>query len=406
MKYVKFALLFCMLFVFFGQPPANAQGSAERSYMVKAMLKIAGPVLNALDRNELKRQMPVEAKYPSERQSCTHLEAFGRLLSGMAPWLELGPDGTEEGRLREKYIALALRCIEHATDPRAPDYMNFNQGTQPLVDAAFFAQALIRAPKQLWERLPAKTKENVLDALKSSKVIQPYQNNWLLFSATVEAALLKFDGRFEHTRIDEAVNKHLKDWYKGDGAYGDGADFHWDYYNSFVIHPMLIEILQVLSSKDSLQKANYQMALIRGKRYAVVQERMISPEGTYPPLGRSLAYRFGAFQQLSLISLMHELSPEVSPEQVRAALYLVVKRQMEASGTFDKKGWLQIGIYGHQPGLGETYISTGSLYLCTQVFLILGLPPADAFWQGQDKDWTAKKIWKGLPVDIDHSLKE
>jgi len=24
-------------------------------------------------------------------------------------------------------------------------------------------------------------------------------------------------------------------WYKGDGAYGDGSDFHWDYYNSYVI---------------------------------------------------------------------------------------------------------------------------------------------------------------------------
>ena len=26
----------------------------------------------------------------------------------------------------------------------------------------------------------------------------------------------------------------FQQWYKGDGVYGDGAMFHWDYYNSFV----------------------------------------------------------------------------------------------------------------------------------------------------------------------------
>lgn len=406
MKSVKIILCLGLFLPLFKGQNASAQGKTERKYMIKAMLKIADPVLNALSENSLKVQMPVEAMQPEERRSCTHLEAFGRLLSGMAPWLELGPDHSEEGKLREKYITLTLKCIDHATDPKAQDYMNFNQGTQPLVDAAFFAQALIRAPHQLWERLPVRVKENVLTALRSSRVIRPYQNNWLLFSATVEAALLKFDGHFERMRMDEAINKHLNDWYKGDGAYGDGAEFHWDYYNSFVIHPMLIEALKILSNKDTLQKTNYQKAVIRGKRYAAVQERMISPEGTYPPLGRSLAYRFGAFQLLSLITLMHELPADISPEQVRSALYLVIKRQIEARGTFNDKGWLQIGIYGHQPGVGESYISTGSLYLCSEAFLVLGLPPEDIFWQGPDKDWTAKKVWKGMKVDIDHSLKE
>jgi hypothetical protein len=385
---------------------AQSDGEKERAYMVQAMLRIADPVLNSLSRNELKKQMPVEAKDPEERKKSTHLEAFGRLIAGMAPWLELGPDDSDEGRLREKYILLVLKGIDHATNPAAADYMNFNQGSQPLVDAAFFAQALLRAPVQLWGRLDAGTRANVLTALKSSRVIKAHQNNWLLFSAEVEAAIMHFEGTADTKPIDVALKQHLGPWYKGDGAYGDGADFHWDYYNSFVIQPMLLEVTKVLSQQDTLQKKSHQLVLKRAKRYAAVQERMISPEGTYPPLGRSLAYRFGAFQLLAQVSLMRQLPKGIAPAQVRSALYTVVKKQLEMPGTFDRQGWLQIGMAGHQPGLGESYISTGSLYLCSEVFLVLGLPASDPFWRGRDQDWTAKKLWKGMAVDIDHSISD
>ncbi|WP_419802832.1 DUF2264 domain-containing protein [Mucilaginibacter sp.] len=375
---------------------------AERQYLVQILTRIADPVLIALSKNELKKLMPVEAKVPEHNKLTTHLEAFGRLLAGMAPWLELGPDQTAEGKLRKKYIDLALICLHNATDPAAADFMNFNQGRQPLVDAAFLAQALLRAPHQLWDRLDSKTKINVIAALKSSRVITPSYNNWLLFSAVIEAALMRFDHSGDKMRMDYAVKSQLL-WYKGDGAYGDGPNFHWDYYNSFVIQPMLLEVLQTWAAQDKTQQETYDLILSRSIRYATVQERLISPEGTYPPIGRSLSYRFGVFQLLSKIALMHELDKEIKPRQVRAALYTVIKKQVEAPGTFDKNGWLQIGIYGHQPDLGEAYISTGSLYLCSEAFLILGLPATDSFWQGPDLDWTSKKVWKGLEVPIDHA---
>jgi hypothetical protein len=382
----------------------DKDGETERTYLIKTLTHIADPVLNALSKNELKKLMPVEARNSNDRQQYTHLEAFGRLLAGMAPWLELGADNTVEGRLRKKYIDLAITGIHNATDPKSPDFMNFTKGGQPVVDAAFFAQALLRAPHQLWDKLDAATKANVIAALKSSRVITPNYSNWLLFSATIEAALLKFDNYGDRMRMDYAIKQHLNVWYRGDGAYSDGPNFHWDYYNSFVIQPMLVEVLNVLSETDKGQQKTYNIALTHLKRYAAVQERMISPEGTYPPIGRSLAYRFGAFQALALTSLMHQLPPDIKPQQVRAALYTVIKRQMEAPHTFDENGWLLIGIYGHQPGIGEPYISTGSLYLCSEGFLTLGLPLSDNFWQGKDEAWTAKKIWEGIDVPIDHAI--
>jgi len=385
------------------QSPANNDaGQKERAYLVKSLVRIADPVLTALSKNELKQQMPVEAK-TGDRKNYTYLEAFGRLLAGMAPWLELGPDQTPEGVLRKKYIELARTGLHNATDPNSVDFMNFNKGAQPVVDAAFLAQALLRAPHQLWDPLDTPTKANIIAAFKSSRVITPGYNNWLLFSATIEAALLKFDNYGDRMRMDYAIKQHQL-WYKGDGLYGDGADFHWDYYNSFVIQPMLLDVLQTLQNAGIDQKSTHDTALKRARRYAAIQERLISPEGTYPPIGRSLAYRFGAFQLLSKIVLMHALPDAVKPQQVRAALYTLIKRQLEAPGTFDDKGWLQVGLYGHQLDIGEAYISTGSLYLCSEAFLILGLPPSDEFWQKADEDWTAKKVWKGTDIETDHAI--
>jgi hypothetical protein len=131
---------------------------------------------------------------------------------------------------------------------------------------------------------------------------------------------------------------------------------------------------------------------------------MISPEGTFPPIGRSLAYRFGVFQHLAQIALRGQLPNGVEPAQVRCALTAVIRRMIGMDGTFDEHGWLRVGLCGHQPDIGETYISTGSLYLCTTVFLPLGLPADAPFWQGE-ADWTAKKMWAGQPLAADSALK-
>jgi len=366
--------------------------------------KLADPILRNLSSGTLRMTMPIESA-GSGRQKVSHLEAFGRTLAGIAPWLELGPAASSEGVLRARYIEMTRECIAMAVDPASPDFMNFTSDSQPLVDAAFMAHGLLRGFNQLWLPLDPRVKDLVVEALKSTRVIVPGNSNWLLFSAMVEAFLLKSGNDWNREPVQTALQKHAE-WYKGDGVYGDGLWFHWDYYNSFVIHPMMLDILDVMQDKQVEMPLHYEKELNRARRYAAIQERLISPEGTYPPIGRSLCYRFGAFQLLAQISLKRLLPENILPEQVRSALSAVIFRQMETPGTFDEKGWLTIGMVGHQPLTGESYISTGSLYLCTTGLLPLGLPEGDPFWTRPAADWTSKKIWEGVNVHTDHALSE
>jgi len=88
---------------------------------------------------------------------------------------------------------------------------------------------------------------------------------------------------------------------------------------------------------------------------------------------------------------------------VRCALSAVIHRTLDVPETFDENGWLRIGLAGHQSALGETYISTGSLYLCTAAFLPLGLPATNPFWANPAKPWTAQKLWQGQNLPADHA---
>jgi len=388
-------------------PEAFMPAKSDREYWVSLMIRIAEPVLSNLSKGTLKKNMPLEKPdgYGKKVEDVTYLEALGRTLAGISGWLSLPADQTAEGQKRAEFAEMARKSILNLVNPASPDYTDFvKRGeSQLLVDAAFLSHAFLRAPLQLWEPLPEEGKKQVISAFKSLRWIKPGQNNWLLFSAMVEVFLLKVGAEWEQERVTYAIDKH-KEWYKGDGWYGDGEKFHFDYYNGFVIQPMLVDILKILVEKGLAKQEEYELMLKRMQRYAACQERMISPEAAYPAIGRSVAYRVGAFQPLAQLALSHQLPKMISPAQVRSALTAVMKRQFEMKGTFSKTGWLQLGFCGHQPQAAETYISTGSLYLCSVGFLPLGLPADDVFWTSQAEDWSGKKAWSGGIYPEDHAV--
>lgn len=384
--------------------PETSLKPLTRMDWVHLLEQVAKPVLEAAADGQLQQLMPVEAApgHAPDRRRVTCLEALARTLAGLAPWLESGPSDGEEGHLRARLTQLARQSITTGVVKGTPAYLSFGEDRQTIVDAGFLALALCRAPRALRDGLSTAARLHLANAFRATHQQSPPFNNWLLFAAMIEAALFQLGEPWDRVRVDYALREHAT-WFLGDGTYGDGPHYHADYYNSFVIHPFLLALMDIVQTQDEAWSAMLPSIHDRARRYAALQERMIAPDGTFPAVGRSLTYRCGAFHLLADITRREALPESLTPEQVRSALSAVLRRTLLAPRTFDERGWLQIGLAGHQPALGETYISTGSLYLCTAVFLPLALPPQDRFWNGPEVPWTSVNVWSGEDTNTDHA---
>lgn len=384
-----------------------ATGLDDRKYWVSLLDKISTPVLANMSKGQLVKNMRVQVSptYDKRDPRVAYMEAFGRLIAGIAPFLALADDSTDEGKIRKRLREQTLQSLQHAFDPQSPDYLYWGTPTQrqPLVDAAYIAQALLEEPKTLWEPLDAKTKERIIHEFTRIRQIKPFNNNWVLFAAMIESFLLSIDVPIDADRIDSAINT-IQSWYAGDGWYKDGELFHFDHYNGYVIQPMLINILRANVAKGRRKKEEYDIAYKRMQRYASFQERYISPEGAYPVFGRSSTYRVGLFWPLVQLACENSLPEEITPAQVRCGLTAVMKN-MFVPATFDKDGWLQLGLVGDkQSNLADSYSNTGSLYITSLVFWPLGLPATHEFWSGPFTEWTQRKAWSGKPFKKDYAV--
>ncbi len=392
-------------------------GAETRKYWVDTLVKIIDPPLTCGARRRLREAVP---KYDqalwdgAHKDHYAYLEMIGRTLCGAAPWLAHPQKDPHEEALRQKYAALARAAIDGITDPSSPDRASFYVSTeenggpfiQSLVDAAFLCHAVLRAKEELFDKLEERVKKNLISCLKETRRLRPCRNNWLLFSGMVEAGLRVMGEDADMMRVDYCLSQHDQ-WYKGDGIYGDGPEFHWDYYNSYVIHPMYLDIARVFEKdfpEGNVGEKRLNTAVARTARYARILELLIAPDGTFPPVGRSLTYRVGAFQALGQAALQGILPSEITPAQVRCAMTAAMHRCLDGACNYDKDGWLTIGLCAEQPDLGEPYICTGSLYLCTAGFLPLGLDADDPFWQGDEVPYSSQRIWAGENRMRDHTL--
>lgn len=354
------------------------------------------PILQAAANQQLKSTF-------IDKKPTAHLEAVCRVLLGIAPWIELAAD--------EQSIhlgQLAVKAIASIVDPQSQEYIDFSTKKQVLVEAALLCQAFHRGYNTLWCPLPTSIKHLVIESIKKTRQFYPHDNNWELFPSMIEAFFLKVNEEVNLTRLWQGLHHH-KRWYKGDGIYSDGEEVHMDYYNSFIIQPMLTDILSIITTSTFIpmpihkNKEWIDFSIQHSKRLqrlATLQERIIAPDGTFPPLGRSLTYRCGAFHGLAVCAYHNNLPPNLPPSQVRVALTRVIHATLEHPDTFED-GWLTKGLYGKQPALAEPYINHGSLYMCSTVFLPLGLTSDAPFWTDADTPTTWERLVNGEDVERD-----
>ncbi|MAW99403.1 MAG: hypothetical protein CMN72_07070 [Sphingomonas sp.] len=386
-------------------------GGEDRLYMLDLLVRMANPVLRPMAEGKLQARWnpAVSPTWDGRDVKVGYLEAFGRLMSGIAPWLALPDSPDAEGKIRSALRDMALACFAHSVDPTSPDYLLWRSEGQPLVDSAFYTQALLRAPKQLWKPLSSTTKRQIVTEIKGLRRVDPPYSNWLLFAAMNEVFLLSVGEDWDPLRVDIAIRK-INEWYVGDGWYADGNRFHYDYYGSYVIHPMLTQVLDVLAdakiriagdSAEQLRETAYR----RMQRYAGHLERMIGPEGAYPPIGRSLTYRTAVFQPLGLLAWRKQLPETLAEGRVRAATLAAQRAVFSNPTNFDEDGYLTIGFAGKQPTLGDVYSNAGSMYIVAESLIALGLAATDTYWTAPPISWTSRnafsgqKFLKDYPVD-------
>lgn len=385
---------------------------SDREMWADVLYRMAAPVLGSMSEGKLQEKMQVELSptWDGRDKRVTYMECFGRLMAGLAPWLSLPDDDTAEGKQRKQLREWALKSYAQAVDPQSPDYLLWRKEGQPLVDAAYVAESFLRGYDALWLPLDEQTKARYIEEFTQLRRVDPPYTNWLLFSATVECFLRKAGAQSDTYRIVSALRK-VEEWYVGDGWYSDGPGFAFDYYNSFVLHPMYVECLEVFTDggKNKVWNApgcDFQRARQRMQRFGMILERFISPEGAFPVFGRSITYRTGTLQPLALLAWRGWLPEELGNGQVRAAMTAVIKRMFGDSRNFNEKGFLTLGFNGSQPRISDWYTNNGSLYMASLAFLPLGLPAGHPFWTDAPRSWTSKKAWEGEDFPKDHAYYE
>lgn len=381
--------------------------SCDRDYWVGQAYKMARPVLENMAHEKLQQNMLTEfsPSFDNRNRKVVFMETFGRLMAGIAPWLALPDDGSDEAKQRKQLRDWALASYRNAVDPSSPDYLCWGVSDQNLVDAAYIAESFLRAYDTLWQPLDTLTKRRYFQEFQRLRRIDPPYTNWLLFASTIESFLAKAGGGCDNFRVNMACRK-VEEWYVGDGWYADGPVFAFDYYSSYVFHAMYLETLQAMIDAKVNTRIDYNKyfdrALKRAQKYAIILERFISPEGTFPVIGRSTPYRLAAMQPLALLAWYQKMPKELSNGQVRAALTQVMHRMFDHQNNYNQKGFLTIGFCGSQPETADWYTNNGSLYMTSLSFMPLGLPANHPFWTDAPQPWTQVKAWNGKPFPKDH----
>ena len=390
----------------------KAVQQSDRQYWCSLAYKMAQPVLENMAKGELQKNMQTEfsPSFDNRNKKVLYMECFGRLMAGVAPWLTLPDDATAEGKQRKQLREWALASYKNAVDPQNPDYLCWGIGGQNLVDAAYIAESFLRAYDTLWKPLDEVTKKRYLAEFAKLRHIDPPYTNWLLFSSTIESFMAKAGGDFDEYRVNSACRK-VEEWYVGDGWYADGPVFAFDYYSSYVFHPMYLETLQAMVDAKVNSRLDYQKyydrELKRCHKYSIILERFISPEGTFPAFGRSIPYRMATMQPLALMAWYQKLPKDLSNGQVRAALTKVLHRMFDQENNFNEKGYLSIGFCGNgQKNVADWYTNNGSLYMTTLAFMPLGLPADHPFWTDAAQPWTQVKAWNNQQFPKDHQWKD
>ncbi len=317
--------------------------------------------------------------------SASGLEGVARPLWGIIPLVKGGGDF--------KHWSLYRDMITQGTDPDSARYWGAVDGiNQRSVEMAAFGLLLAVLPEHGWAPLSESTKKNFVTWLANIQNCPMPQNNWLFFTILVQAGLRKV-GRADLVNIDLEYKylTKIKNFYLGDGWYGDGDVKNIDHYGGFAIHFYSIIYATLIENAD---KELSQLFIARADEYCQPFSYWFAETGEALAQGRSLTYRFatagfwGAVASLDINSMKQGEIKGLWARQIR---------QWKDKPIFTKEGLLSRGYNYPNLNVCEGYNSPTSPYWAFKAFFPLLLADNHPFWQCEELPQTLNKDIYPMP---------
>lgn len=301
-------------------------------------------------------------------QRCTSVEAFGRVLWGLAP-LEAG-----EGKFADWSLLRSILIAGASPGGGWGEQCDFDPRS---VEAPPIALALYWAREALWEPLAEQERATVVAWLSRINEVKLSDNNWRWFRVLTNAALRALGRSWSRRRMQEDI-AIIDGLWRDDDWYSDGLLEQRDYYVPMAMHFYGLIFSHFAGPDD----ARFAAACVeRARRFAVDFQHWFAADGAAIPFGRSLHYRFaqGAFW-----SALAFANVEALPWGVIKGLLLRHLRWWMQRPILTDGGRLSLGYGYAQPHLAEGYGSAAGPLWALKALLVLALPEDHPFWQADE----------------------
>ena len=304
-------------------------------------------------------------------QRVAGMEAFSRLLWGVAPLLAGGQPPEEMARYVE--------TIKRGVNPDHPDYWGeiSPEVDQRVVEMAAYGVLLALNHQTLLADFSEDERQQLWRWLKQSETAVTPDNNWHFFPILVQVG-------FHRSGLPvnrEVIARHfaaIEHYWLGDGWYSDGVDRPRDYYISMAFHFYGLLYARLMDDADPQRCARLRD---RASAFAPDFIHFFDDEGAAIAYGRSLTYRFAqaAFWSAAAFSGLEAFSPGVMKGIILRHLRWWMRQR-----PFDRDGILSVGYGYPNMAMAEEYNAPGSPYWALKTVLVLALGEESAFWQADE----------------------
>jgi hypothetical protein len=305
--------------------------------------------------------MPVTMSNHSHRENW--FELLTRPLWGLAAAKDHVPDAVWE--------PLAA-TLARALDPEDDWYVgDLGSTSQRCVEAASVGWGLATAPEKLWEPLEPKAKDKVAAWLSAAYTTEVADTNWHYFPVFAGHGLKRIGVKHDPA-VATAHLERMGEFLLGDSVFEDGFGGRVDYYNPFAFHTYALLHFR-LTGDDRFVENAAAFARRFGSWFAA--------DGAAVPYGRSLGYRFA---QASLWGALAAADVEAVPWG-EAAGY--ARRHLDwwwRRPMLDPEGRLTVGYSYPNDAVVEQYLTAGSPWWASKVFIGLLAGPEHPFWTAEE----------------------